>query len=55
MQRGVFFHIGREFSLDGSPVQSARLGYGLLSEKEIPVATQRLVDSLPHAGRRRTG
>jgi GntR family transcriptional regulator/MocR family aminotransferase len=47
MDRGVFFHIGREFALDGSPVQSARFGYGLLDETEIPVATRRLVDSLP--------
>lgn len=52
-ERGVFFHIGREFALDGSPVQSARFGYGLLDERETPLATRLLADSLSHARRRR--
>jgi GntR family transcriptional regulator / MocR family aminotransferase len=47
LERGVYFQIGTQFSLDGSPVQAIRLGYALLDEKEQLVAVRRLAASLP--------
>ncbi len=54
-ERGVIFQIGRQFTLDGSPVQSVRLGYSYLDEKESAVALRRLAESLPPRAARRTG
>lgn len=47
MQRGVYFQIGRQFTLDGSHVQSVRFGFALLDEKEAATALERMVDALP--------
>ena len=47
MARGVFFQIGRQFTLDGSPVQCVRLGYALLNEKEAATAVKRSAECLP--------
>jgi GntR family transcriptional regulator/MocR family aminotransferase len=53
--RGVFFQIGSQFTLDGSPVQSVRLGYSVLDEKEAAVAVRRLAECVPSERRRRSG
>jgi GntR family transcriptional regulator/MocR family aminotransferase len=47
MERGVFFQIGRQFTLDGSAVQNARFGYALLDEKELARAARRLAECVP--------
>jgi GntR family transcriptional regulator / MocR family aminotransferase len=46
-ETGVFFQIGRQFTLDGSPVQSVRLGYALLDEKEGARAIRRMAEAVP--------
>ncbi len=55
MARGVYFQIGRQFTLDGSAVQSVRLGYPLLDEKESAVAIQRIAESIPRRLRKARG
>jgi GntR family transcriptional regulator/MocR family aminotransferase len=47
IERGAYFQIGRQFSLDGTPVQSARFGFALLDEKESLTALRRLRDAVP--------
>jgi GntR family transcriptional regulator/MocR family aminotransferase len=51
-ERGVFFQIGSQFTLDGSPVQSVRLGYALLDEKEGARAVRRMAEAVPARKRR---
>jgi len=46
-ERGVFFQIGRQFTLDGASVQSVRLGYAFLDEKASATALSRMADCLP--------
>lgn len=55
MERGVFFQIGKQFSLEGSPVQSVRLGFALLDEKEAAAAVRRMAETVvvSRGGRRR--
>ncbi|HEV8551433.1 MAG TPA: PLP-dependent aminotransferase family protein [Polyangiaceae bacterium] len=53
MERGVFFQIGRQFSLDGSPVQCVRLGYAVLDEREAATAVRRIKEALLPASSRR--
>jgi GntR family transcriptional regulator/MocR family aminotransferase len=58
--RGVLFQIGRQFTLDGSDVQSVRLGYAFLDEKAGAIALKRLAECLPGratrgGGRKRPG
>ncbi|HYP88785.1 MAG TPA: PLP-dependent aminotransferase family protein [Polyangiaceae bacterium] len=50
-EQGVFFQIGRQFTLDGAPVQSVRLGYATLDEKESALALARLAECLPASRR----
>jgi GntR family transcriptional regulator/MocR family aminotransferase len=50
--RGVFFQIGSQFTLDGSPVPSVRLGYSVLDEKEAATAVRRLAECVPAERRR---
>jgi GntR family transcriptional regulator/MocR family aminotransferase len=52
IERGVYFMIGRQFTLDGSPIPAVRFGFALLDERESATAIRRLAASLP-AGRRR--
>ena len=47
LERGVYFQIGTQFSLDGSPVQAIRLGHALMDEKEQIVAVRRMAAALP--------
>jgi GntR family transcriptional regulator/MocR family aminotransferase len=47
MERGTYFHIGRQFALDGGPVQSVRLGFALVDEKEGATAIRRMAEALP--------
>lgn len=54
-ERGVLFQIGRQFTLDGSAVQSVRLGYAYLDEKESATALRRLAECLPVRAARVTG
>ncbi|HEX5101403.1 MAG TPA: PLP-dependent aminotransferase family protein [Polyangiaceae bacterium] len=53
MARGVFFQIGSQFTLDGSHVQSVRLGYAFLDEKEASTGVERLARCVPPQRRRR--
>ena len=52
IERGVYFMIGRQFTLDASAVPAVRLGFALLDEREGATAIRRLAASLP-AGRKR--
>ncbi|HSU41670.1 MAG TPA: PLP-dependent aminotransferase family protein [Polyangiaceae bacterium] len=60
-QRGVYFQIGRQFALDGAPIQSVRFGFAFLDEKESATGIRRLGEAasdlrgraLPRARRRR--
>jgi GntR family transcriptional regulator / MocR family aminotransferase len=54
-ERSVLFQIGRQFTLDGSAVQSVRLGYAYLDEKESALALRRLAECLPARAARLTG
>lgn len=54
-ERGVFFQVGRQFTLDGSAVQCVRFGYGSLDEKEGAMALRRLRECLPAPSRARRG
>jgi GntR family transcriptional regulator/MocR family aminotransferase len=47
---GVYFQIGKQFSLDGSDVQAIRLGHALLDEKTMLRAIRRMAQSLPTRG-----
>jgi GntR family transcriptional regulator/MocR family aminotransferase len=47
MARGVFFQIGRQFTLDGSPTPNVRLGYALIDEKDAASAVRRLAECMP--------
>jgi GntR family transcriptional regulator / MocR family aminotransferase len=47
LERGVYFQIGTQFSLDGSPVQAIRLGYASSDEKEQVIAVRRMAAALP--------
>ena len=47
VQRGVYFQIGKQFTLDGSRVPAIRLGYAPLDEKEMAIAVRRMAQSLP--------
>jgi len=40
--RGVYFQIGRQFAVDGAPVQSVRFGFAFLDEKESATGIRRL-------------
>jgi GntR family transcriptional regulator/MocR family aminotransferase len=51
-ERGVYFQIGSQFTLDGSPVQSVRLGYALLDEQEGARAVRRMAEAVPARKRR---
>jgi GntR family transcriptional regulator/MocR family aminotransferase len=51
--RGVFFQIGSQFTLDGSHVQSVRLGYSFLDEKEASAGVRRLAECVPRTRSRR--
>jgi DNA-binding transcriptional MocR family regulator len=53
MARGVFFQIGSQFTLDGSHVQSVRLGYAFLDEEEASTGVERLARCVPPQRRRR--
>ena len=46
LERGVYFQIGRQFALDGRPVQSVRLGFAFLDEKESATGIRRLADAV---------
>jgi GntR family transcriptional regulator/MocR family aminotransferase len=47
IERGVYFMIGRQFTLDGSAVPAVRFGFALLDEREGATAIRRLAASLP--------
>jgi len=51
-EQGVYFQIGRQFTLDGSPCQSVRFGFALLDEQESATALSRLAAALPTPARR---
>jgi GntR family transcriptional regulator/MocR family aminotransferase len=53
VEEGVFFQIGRQFTLDGSAVPAIRLGYASLDEKTLHTAVRRIVKSLPVRARKR--
>lgn len=53
LSRGAYFLIGRQFAIDGAPVQSVRLGFALHDEAESATALRRLADALPVAAGRR--
>jgi DNA-binding transcriptional MocR family regulator len=53
IDRGVYFMIGRQFTLDASPLQAVRFGFALLDDRESATAISRLAASLP-VRRRRT-
>jgi GntR family transcriptional regulator/MocR family aminotransferase len=58
MECGVYFQIGRQFALDGGPVQNVRFGFAFLDEKEAATAIRRLRDAasmLRGAGSQRSG
>jgi GntR family transcriptional regulator/MocR family aminotransferase len=52
MEHGVYFQIGRQFTLHDSHVQSVRFGFALLDEKEAATALRRMADALPVRKRR---
>lgn len=47
IDRGVYFMVGRQFTLDASPLQAARFGFALLDDRESAIAIRRLAASLP--------
>ena len=53
-ERGVYFQIGRQFTLDGSAYQSVRLGFALLDEKESATAISRMAAALPTRAKNRS-
>jgi GntR family transcriptional regulator/MocR family aminotransferase len=52
-ERGVYFQIGRQFTLDGSPAPNVRLGFAVVDEKEGALAVARMADALPASRTRR--
>jgi GntR family transcriptional regulator/MocR family aminotransferase len=46
-EKGVYFQTGRHFTFDGSPAPNARLGYGMVDEREIALAVRRLAQCIP--------
>ena len=52
IDRGVYFMIGRQFTLDASPLQAVRFGFALLDEREGATALRRLAAGLPPRRRR---
>jgi GntR family transcriptional regulator/MocR family aminotransferase len=53
LDRGVYFTIGRQFTVDGSDVPAVRLGFALHDERESAAALRRIAAGLP-ARRRST-
>jgi GntR family transcriptional regulator/MocR family aminotransferase len=45
-RRGVYFQIGRQFAVDGAPVQSVRFGFALLDEKESAAGIRRAAEAV---------
>jgi GntR family transcriptional regulator / MocR family aminotransferase len=52
LERGVHFQIGSQFALDMAPVQSVRLGFACLDERESSRAIGRMAEALPGRSRR---
>ncbi len=50
--RGVYFQIGRQFAVDGAPVQSVRFGFAFLDEKESATGIRRLGEAASDLRRR---
>lgn len=50
LSRGVYFQIGRQFTLEGSPVPALRLGFAVQEEQKLGMAVRRMVASLPGRG-----
>jgi GntR family transcriptional regulator / MocR family aminotransferase len=47
IERGVYFQIGRQFTLDGSACPCVRLGFAVIDEKEAVTALRRVAEAVP--------